>query len=65
MGLLKIFRAQLRRRENVNVAAAAYVTTQARLNLYEYLSEFEKSVMYCDTESVIFIQNENDPPPPK
>ena len=30
---------------NVNVAFAAYVTTQARLKLYEYLSEMEEPVL--------------------
>ena len=33
--------------KNVNVAVAAYVTTQARLKLYEYLSELRESVIYC------------------
>ena len=47
---------------NVNVAVVAYVTTQARLKLYECLSKLEYSVLYCDTDSVIFIQKDNDPP---
>ena len=37
--------------KNVNVAVAAYVTTQARLKPYEYLSELGDSLMYCDTDS--------------
>ena len=48
--------------KNVNVAVAAYVTTQARLKLYEYLSKLGDSVLYCDTDSVIYIQNVNEPP---
>ena len=32
--------------KNVNVAVAAYVTTQARLKLYEYLRELGESVLY-------------------
>jgi len=32
--------------KNVNLAVAAYVTTQARLKLYEYLRELGKSVLY-------------------
>ena len=48
--------------KNVNVAVAAYVTTQARLKLYEYLSKLRESVLYCDTDSVIFIKKGNDPP---
>ena len=39
---------------NVNVAVAAYVTAQARLKLYQYLTELGESVLYCDTDSVIF-----------
>jgi len=42
--------------KNVNVAVAAYVTTQARLKLYEYLSKLGKSVLYCDTNSLIYVQ---------
>ena len=37
-------------RKNVNVAAAANVTTQARLKLYVYLSKLGKSVLYSDTD---------------
>jgi hypothetical protein len=48
--------------KNVNVAVDAYVTTLARLKRYEYLSELEKPVLYFDTESVIFIQNVDEPP---
>jgi hypothetical protein len=35
---------------------AAYITNQARLELYEYLRELRESVLYCDTDSVIYIQ---------
>ena len=48
--------------KNVNVVVAAYVTTQARLKLHEYLSKLRKSVLYCDRESAILIQKYNDPP---
>jgi len=48
--------------KNVNVAVAAYVTTQARVKLYEYLSKLGDSVLYCDTDSVIYIQNVDEPP---
>jgi len=34
---------------NVNVEVAAYVTTDARLKLYEYLSKLRQSGLYCDT----------------
>jgi len=36
--------------KNVNVAVAAYVTTQARLKLYGHLSKLKKSVLYCDSD---------------
>ena len=35
---------------------------QARLKLYEDLSELGVCVLYCDTGSVIFIQNLDEPP---
>ena len=47
--------------KNVNVAVAAYVMTQARLKMYEYLSDLGESVMYCDTDSVAFLQKGNEP----
>lgn len=34
---------------NTNVVNAAYVTTQARLKLYEYLEVLGDRVCYCDT----------------
>jgi hypothetical protein len=48
--------------KNVNVADAAYVTTLARLKLYEYLRELRESVLCCDTDSVIYIQNIDEAP---
>ena len=44
------------------MAVAAYVSTQARLKLYEYLSKSVRSLLYCDADSVIFIEKDNDPP---
>ena len=41
----------------LTLAVAAYVTTQSRLKLYEYLIKLGKSVLYCHTYSVIYIQN--------
>ena len=48
--------------KNVNVAVAAYVTILARLKLYECLCELGQCVLYCDTDSVTFIQNVYEPP---
>ena len=44
------------------MAVAAYVTTQVRLTLHEYLRELWESVLYCDTDSVIYIQNVDEAP---
>jgi len=44
------------------MAVAAYVTIQVRLKLYEYQSKLGKSVLYCDTDSAIYIQNVDEPP---
>jgi hypothetical protein len=43
------------------VAVAAYVTTQARLKLYDYLNKLGHSVFYCDTDSVVYVQNSAEP----
>jgi len=48
--------------KKANVALSAYVTTQRRLKLYEYLSKLREPALYCDTDPVIFIQKHNDPP---
>jgi hypothetical protein len=47
---------------NVNVAVAAYVTTKSRLKLYEYLLVLCKSVLYCDTDSEIYVQSVGESP---
>ena len=47
--------------KNVNVRVAAYVTTQAGLTLYGYLRVLDESVFYCDTDSVIDVQNLSEP----
>jgi len=39
---------------HTNEVIGAYVTTGARLKLYTYLDWFR--VLYCDTNSIIFIQ---------
>jgi hypothetical protein len=48
--------------KNVNVAVAAYVTTQARLKLYEYLNRVGQTVLYCDISSVVYVQKTAEPP---
>ena len=44
------------------VTVAVYVTTKARLKLYEYLSEMWESVLYCVTDSAIYVQKVDEPP---
>jgi len=46
--------------KNINVAVGAYGTTQARLKLHKYLSKLGVSVLYCDTDTVIFIQKDKN-----
>lgn len=48
----------------VNVCLAAFVTTQARLKLYNYLEQLGDRVLYYDTDSVIYVSKENEYEPP-
>ena len=41
-----------------NVVIAAYTTAQARLKLYSYLEKLERRVLYYDTDSCIYVNNE-------
>lgn len=43
-----------------NVAIAAYTTTGARLELYKYLNLLGERILYYDTDSIIFTQDENE-----
>ena len=36
--------------KNTNAVVASYVTTHARLELYEYLSKLGDRALYCDTD---------------
>ena len=38
-----------------NVAIASFVTAQARLHLYKELEKLDQRVLYCDTDSIIYI----------
>lgn len=49
---------------NTNVVIAAYVTAQARLELYKYLELLDERVLYYDTDSVIFVTRPGDTKPP-
>jgi len=40
-----------------NIAVAAYTTAHARMRLYEALEIIGKNILYCDTDSVIYIDD--------
>jgi len=42
-----------------NVCLASFVTCYGRLKLYEELNKLKDRVLYCDTDSIIFISKEN------
>ena len=44
-----------------NVAVAAFVTSYARLRLYQEIEKLDDRVLYFDTDSIIYISNKNDP----
>jgi trehalose-6-phosphate synthase len=39
-----------------NEVFGAYVTAGARIHLYQHLDRLQEKALYCDTDSVIFIQ---------
>ncbi|VDO12277.1 unnamed protein product [Brugia timori] len=42
---------------NTNILIALYTTANARLKLYEELSRLDQDVMYCDTDSVVYLND--------
>jgi hypothetical protein len=42
---------------NTNIFIAAFTTANARLRLYEMLDKLEESVVYYDTDSIVYIDN--------
>ena len=42
---------------NTNIFIAVYTTANARLKLYEQLSVLDKAVLYCDTDSIMYIDD--------
>ena len=45
---------------HTNVVIGAYVTAGARIHLYRYLDRLQEKAIYCDTESVIYIQPKDE-----
>ena len=48
---------------NLNIFVAAFTTCYARLRLYEALEPLGERVLYYDTDSVIFLQDQGQPNP--
>jgi len=40
----------------------AYVACGGRIHLYSYLHKLGERALYCDTDSVIFVQKTDEPP---
>ncbi|OXU16314.1 hypothetical protein TSAR_003368 [Trichomalopsis sarcophagae] len=55
------FREDVTSRPYTNVVIAGYTTAQARLELYGYLEKLGSCLLYCNTDSCIFVKNKNDP----
>jgi len=43
---------------NTNIFIACFTSSWAKLRLYSMLDLLNKNVCYCDTESVVYIENE-------
>ena len=41
---------------HINEVIGAYVTAGARIHLYGFLDTLQEKAIYCDTDSVIFLQ---------
>ena len=46
---------------HTNEVIGAYVTAAARLHLYSYLDRLGERALYCDTDSVLFVQPIDEP----
>ena len=44
---------------NTNIYIASFTTSWARLRLYNMLEKLDKNVCYCDTDSIVYIENVN------
>ena len=55
---------QASRARDVNVFIGAFTTAHARLMLYDLLDRLQQRVLYCDTDSIIFVSGEGDFVPP-
>jgi len=46
---------------HTNEVIGAYVTAGARMHLYKYLDKLRERALYCDTDSVLYIQDDEPP----
>lgn len=46
----------------INPIICAHVTAHARLLLYSYMEKLESRVLYCDTDSLIYVERPSDVP---
>jgi hypothetical protein len=46
---------------HTNEVIGAYVTAGARNHLYSYIARLKQMALYCDTDSVIYIQTDDQP----
>jgi len=46
---------------HTSVVIAAYTTAQARIELYSHMEKLGTRLLYCDTDSCIFVKDENKP----
>jgi len=48
---------------HTNGVIGLYVTAVAFLHLYSYLDRLKQRALYCDTDSIMFVQPRDDPAP--
>ena len=47
---------------HTNEVVGSFVTAGARIHLYAYLDKLQDRAIYTDTDSVIYIQKNDEPP---
>lgn len=47
-----------------NIPVAAFTTSYGRIKLYRLMDTLQNRLLYCDTDSVIFVERPGDQPPP-
>ena len=43
---------------NANIFIACFTSSSARLRLYDMLEKLDRNVCYCDTDSIVYIEND-------